>query len=32
MNERDMLTASGIILFPMPPMIVTFFVDRYNRP
>jgi hypothetical protein len=26
------LIANGIILFPMAPMNVMFFVDRYNRP
>jgi hypothetical protein len=29
---KYVLIASGIILFLMPPMIVRFFVDKYNRP
>jgi hypothetical protein len=29
---KGMLIVSGIILFLIPPMIVMFFVDRYNRP
>jgi hypothetical protein len=31
-NWKDELTANGIILLTMPPMIVMFSEDRYNQP